>query len=461
MMNEKVINKMKSEMKTLSHNNGHICPEIDNKIDDIDADVINNVNYDFEDDVLSDVDYDSDAIEEKLSFSYRQTSDDYRLKSKSVVHFCGGGGEEEYEKKRGGGKTINFMDDMEQEAEFSDDDDDGEEDRQIEHSIYIKLENKKYASALEGLSVLNGKLNWLEEKAHIGGDVDSFVKNDKDYPNIPLNNISIVECHPIRKSPKRRSSSGPKSPRRFYPTKHIAVKIGNKTFIEFKKEHQQVEQKKLCNAIKDGKECRFGDRCKFLHQMPNRQQKPICKYGIKCGNKKCTFVHPDGKIINIVEKRLDSTGPALKTSRTKLADNSLKETKFGSNHGSQEVVSFDPSSYRKIWLCKNVFKISKTTGEVLYESIKIEEIGNCRFGDHCIYAHSLEEIRQNVESCKFKEECKGVKITQIQKDDKKVRRYENNFETRKCCRLHPKERFIDYIKRIQLNNEESRSGGIM
>ncbi|MGL5962379.1 MAG: zinc finger CCCH domain-containing protein [Cetobacterium sp.] len=441
---------MKSEIKTPSHNNGHICPEI--VYDD------NDVGFNYEDDVLSDVDYDSDAIEEKLS--YRQKNLEYQTPSHKSIHFLENNNDDDNENRRQ--KSIFFVED---EKEFSDDDDDNsdddEEDRKIEHSIYIKLQNKKYASTLEALSILDGKLNWLEKIPF--NTPSSSPVNDKDYPK-DYPNISIE--NPIKSPPKRVRSSNahnrrPSGPTRFYPAKHISIKIGNKTFIGFKEEQKQEEQqiKKLCNAIKEGKECRFGDKCKFLHQI--FQNKPNCKYGVKCGNKKCTFIHPDGKSPPTKIKIKSPTGGRKNATDHQISSKLSADVKVKRERPADittiTTTSYDDTpSFRKIWLCKNIFKISPSTtssgGDHLYDSIKIEETGNCRFGDHCVYAHSSEEIRQNLEECKFKEECKGVIITQIKKDDKKVRRYENNPEARKCCRLHPKERFIDFIKRIQLND---------
>lgn len=404
MMNEKIIN-MKSEMQTLSRSNGHICSEIAEKIEDnVDVDY----NYYDEDDVLSDVDYDSDSMEEKLSYKSRQNS-------------------------------HRFLDE-EEEEEFSDDDDDDheEEDKKIEHSIYIKLQNKKYTTALKGLTVLDGKLNWLEKTPLTDTLLSPSISliSNNEYPNIDIE---------LPKAAKKLSSRIPSGEKiKFHPTKHIAVNIANTNFIGLKEVEQKFDQqiRKLCNAIREGKDCRFGDKCKFLHQIPD--QKPNCKYGIKCGNRKCTFFHPDGKI-----KPKSPTPQQPTPPRKARSEDSNKPAKSVSPGNVEVTTSFDPSSYRKIWLCKNIFKISTTSGS-LYDSIKIEENGHCRFGDNCVYAHSTEEIRQNLEHCKFKEECKSVKITQIKKDDKKVRRYENNSETRKCCRLHPKERVIDFIKRIQL-----------
>ena len=412
----------------LSHSNGHICPEKDIYIDDVDTDIDVGFNYD-DDDVLSDVDYDSDAIEETLS--YRQQNLENQLHSSSNNQKTAKAksyrySEEEDENRR---RTIFFEED---EKEFSDDEyydsDDNEEDQEeIDHAIYIKLQNKKYASMLETLSVLDGKLNWLEKIPNCS--FHSFVNNE-DYPKIKQTRSFI-------KIPKKRITTTSNIPTkiRYYPAKHIAIKIGNKTFIGFK-EHIK-EEKKLCNAIKDGKECQFGDKCKFSHKIP---KKPNCKYGVKCANKKCTFIHPESPVLE--QQQILSVSPKTEHYKKSIvrSPNIITTTSYD-----------DDTSFRKIWLCKNIFKFSTTGEKFLYDSIKIEKTGNCRFGDHCVYAHSSEEIKQNLEECKFKEECKSIKITQIKKDDKKVRRYENNPETRKCCRIHPKERFIDFIKRIQLN----------
>lgn len=449
MMEEKVIT-MKSEMKTLSSENQmllerHICLE--------EVATENQVEYDYDDDVLGDVDYDSDCIEEQLSSRNNKTSHRLYYDAENIAH------------------------DWEEEEEFSDEEDDDdqndvEEDRQIKHAIYLKSQNKKYADTLEKLSVLDGKLNWLE-KIPVNQQV---VFDNKEYP--ALN----------KKSPRKQTAKI--SPSKYSPANHIEIRVGKKTYIglsipktnykttalcrfiangveckmgekcrfshgEQRQQQSMMQSNKLCNAIRDGRECRFEDRCKFSHnieqyrqerqemsrqetmRMRHEQQKPNCKYGTNCGNRKCTFVHPDGK----------SASPRISKSDNSVVEVALKTGSPRKASGSSVGVttSFDNELFRKIWLCKNMFNVVKDSTNL----VKIEETGKCRFGDHCVYAHSIEEVRQNLDHCKFNEDCKAVKITQIKKDDKKVRRYENNLESRKCCRLHPKERIIDFIKRIQ------------
>jgi len=274
------------------------------------------------------------------------------------------------------------------------------EEEEADHAKYIEFENERYKDSLEKLGILEGKLNWTERSNYIENSI-----SDVDLDQFPF--ISKIKSVLRLRSRSRSGDALPKCKPKFVPATHIKIKIGDETCIIFKRE---------CKAYLAGN-CRFGDKCKFLHikRKSNRNSKPMCKYGLKCGNKRCTFIHPH---------------PA----------NNL-EISTSSGYSSSSDVKPVQQMNHKIWLCKNMFNVLND---------QIVKIGECKFGEGCRYAHRKEEISHNVEQCKFQERCKSIKITIISNDGKKVRRYKNADDKQKCCRLHPKERIIDFIKRVKV-----------
>jgi hypothetical protein len=79
---------------------------------------------------------------------------------------------------------------------------------------------------------------------------------------------------------------------------------------------------------------------------------------------------------------------------------------------------------KKNWFCKNLI-----------------QTGTCRFGDRCIYSHTLEEIEQNVDWCKFKFRCNNVNRVG---ETKYI-----NVGKYKCIHRHPNENITNLINRIQ------------
>jgi hypothetical protein len=130
-------------------------------------------------------------------------------------------------------------------------DEEEEKDKEISNAIRLQLLRERSKKQLEGLSVLEGKLNWLEKVPIIESDVD----ND-DYPVLG----AIVKPAPKKQEPKIQMRSPNRSPVKYVPAAHIIVKKGNRTYIEFEPVY--------CKAIKEGKPCAFGDKCKFSHDLP-------------------------------------------------------------------------------------------------------------------------------------------------------------------------------------------------
>lgn len=79
---------------------------------------------------------------------------------------------------------------------------------------------------------------------------------------------------------------------------------------------------------------------------------------------------------------------------------------------------------KKKWFCKNLI-----------------QTGECRFGNKCIFAHTLKEIENHTEKCKFGHRCNNV--SKISKNE-----YINNGYY-KCIHRHPNENINNFIKRVQ------------
>jgi len=285
---------------------------------------------------------------------------------------------------------------------------------EAEHARYIEVENERYKDALQKLSVLEGKLNWIDKC----DESTTMGLSHVDFDQFPF--ITKVVSEKIRFQ-KRKSPIGPilRRVRKFVPATHIKIQIGEETCIILKRE---------CKAYNAGK-CRFGDKCKFLHKtakVTRQKNKPECKYGSKCANKRCTFIHTNLEI---------STSSGYSSS----SNNEVAPKTLGTNDKEMKSCNY------KVWLCKNMFDIVND---------QIVKIGDCKFGEGCRYAHRKEEISQNVETCKLLEKCRSIKVTveivMTNNEERKVRRYKNVNEKHKCCRLHPKERIIDFIKRVKI-----------
>jgi hypothetical protein len=377
--------------------------------------------YDHDDDAFSDVDYDSDDCEASL-MKRRYDEDD------------------------------------------SEDDiwEDDEEDEEISEAIRLQLLREKSKKQLDGLCVLEGKLNWLEKVPIVESDLD----ND-DYPVLG----AIVK-------PSHKDKNTSPGSMKYVPATCIKVKVGKRTYIEFEPvycktvkdgkkclfgekcnfSHDMPKPEidystRLCNFIRNGEDCKFKERCKFSHDITilkkrkpsnerktERGPKPMCRNGLKCENRKCTFTHPPGH-------NKSKFPPIPRTQYFSPKRSSPRSSPKRSPQSSPKHVPVPID--KKFLLCKNIFKIEGET---------IIIIGKCRFGAECKFAHSRVEVEQKIKEnlkdfeCKHKI-CKGVDtefITKKDKDgkDRKTRRYKNN-ATRKCFKIHEKERITDFIIRTQ------------
>lgn len=291
-------------------------------------------------------------------------------------------------------------DEDEEEDEMWEDED---EDPKIAANIRLNLLREQHKTQLKGLEVLEGKLNWLKKVNQ--EDFHSTHISTKDYPQLGL-----------KKQQRRKktvASPPKKSPTKFQPS-GIKIRYGNSTFIEMRP--------RLCRSIKEGKPCRFGDRCIYVHEKPT----PIVKK---------TPPKPHHQSPQRQSPQLQSPQRQPQTSPVKSP---VKPEKRYVN--------------KKSFLCRKMFKI---------QNGDISEVGKCEHKNNCIFAHSWIEVRDKINKdiadfqCRYEKNggCKNVKIEFASKKDntgtmRTVRRYEN-VDGRKCMGIHEKERIKDWIVRTQ------------
>jgi hypothetical protein len=189
--------------------------------------------------------------------------------------------------------------------------------------------------------------------------------------------------------------------------------------------HEKIEQKikPICKFFLSGQICKYENTCKFSHEVVvPKKVRTLCRNGINCSNKKCTFFHPKSEnenFSNEVEQKLVEKEPKMTTDEKKFV------------------------------LCRNMFKVSES----------IEKIGECSFGNKCRFSHSWQEVRDFIENSDFKcmfeekfKKCRGVVVEKQQKvigeKTKTILRYKNAVE-HKCFKIHKMERVKDFIIRTQ------------
>ena len=420
--------------------------------------------YNYEDeDAFSDVDYDSDDCEANLNKGRCDDSED----------------------------------------EIWEEDDNEKEDEEISNTLRLKLLREENKKQLEGLSALAGKLNWLE-KVHPVGESD--VDND-DYPvlgaiikptpkapkrktnrsphhtpNKPASYIevrvgnrnfievrdvickSLLEGKTCSRGEKCRFSHDLPKPKIDHSTRLCNFIRNNEQckfegrcrfshdLSKFKTDHST----RLCHYIRNNEQCKFEGRCRYSHDLSkrsppstdNKPPKPMCRNGLKCENRKCTFTHPPGH--KKAPKQLTHKPPTVRTPHSSPAARTPHSSPAARTpHSSPAARAPHSSPDKKFLLCKNLFNVN---GGI------IETIGPCRFANNCMFAHSRMEVEKRIKDnlfefeCKHKD-CKGVEVEFITKKDKegkerKTRRYKNS-ASRKCFKIHQNERITDFIVRTQ------------
>lgn len=384
--------------------------------------------------------------------------------------------------------------DLWSEEEFEEDDDESEPDESKEE--YLKsLKRQNDILMISGLN-LEGKLNWCDTSStqqieaeeirveKIKKDRPKFAQlSKKQFTNATQQNSPVLLLHMGRTSWDVKRNNEPV----FTGGQSITFRSNCGYFQQYGKcqfgakciffhPNTPTHSKEKCKFFTQYGHCKYGNDCRFLHpveQSVQQANKPVagkaiqqedtiqqvdkpqdklpsvdktsqCPAGSKCTNKQCCLFHSHR---HRSPRHKSNTATRDNFCKHGISCNRMDTCKF-IHHAETMVKQFDQHVHqerereiKKMWLCKKQFQITKDA---------IATKNECRFGLKCLFAHSKEEVLQMVEQCKNGETCKHVSLVFKQDEQgKKIRRYDV-VQNKKCFRIHPKERVIDYIKRTQV-----------
>jgi hypothetical protein len=319
-----------------------------------------------------------------------------------------------------------------------------EEDEALLEKLKREMEREKALKQMEGLSVIRDKLNWLEKVPDVFAETDRD-QTDSDFPALGTKNTAFKRL-------VSKVSGGFLLPN----NSTIQVFIRDRTYIEF----GDIK----CKLYKEGL-CEKGADCEYTHddiQSQKRGRGRVCRFvqqGKECKFTNCKFSHDlyDPPASHHRTKR-----PARRDERPLDPTQKQAQNVFGAQNTSpkrspprvERAASSRPQTEdKKFLLCRNMFKV---------DDKNISEIGPCKFGNNCIFAHSWNEVRERITLaptnfyCRHESvtgRCKGVIVTKHAKTDSKgvvrtVIKYSNNPDFR-CSKLHKSERVKDFIVRTQ------------
>jgi len=343
-----------------------------------------------------------------------------------------------------------------------------EEDEMLQRAIRLETLRAASRKQLEGLSVLEGKLNWTQVASS-----PPIVTNEA-YPG--QNGVKRPKKKYIPKKDDRRLQ---KVAIPAYKPARIRVYLGPEVGIGFEDTY--------CQDFKNGKICPFGDKCKYLHQYEVKKPEPcrngdkckygtkckflhekvsdvgLCKLGKRCKYENCKFSHDMGLCLAIKNKQVCKYGINCKYSH-EIAPKGVPKGILKANP-EKPVVRMPnkspqkPQEDKKHLLCNNMFTV---------ENGQIKVIGVCKFGAKCIFAHALaevsEKIKNNPTQFNCTDKCKYVTFDLITKKDKdgkdrKTRRYKNNNDSFICRKIHLNERVTDYLGRTWFERKVDATSG--
>lgn len=334
----------------------------------------------------------------------------------------------------------------------SEDDDDDDSDNNAESLNCTRSPIRQLSpSLIAKMTEANvGRLKWLEQTPP-----DNSVNvelTEEDLSSFP----PLSQSEPDQKKQVRRSNPQKKSPSKNkrtpvrmridfvrdgpYEIKFVASEqhvVSDKTKNKPKKDkliesdQKDKQEPKICRSIFNKTECLFGDKCKYSHELPlcramengnlcmrgstcRFRHIPICQTN-KCEDKKCALFHPSKEDVARVR--------GMKTR-----------------------------------LCKYVLQVDETTGKCSFS-------GKCPSGDACKFAHTMAQVKDAVEPCRLKNNCKLVKIVTRLPSRKLSTKPEGNKVVGKtvyknvpggpCCwRLHPDEVIANFVARTSIKKKE-------
>lgn len=154
--------------------------------------------------------------------------------------------------------------------------DEEEDDKIISNEMRLQIMRDADRKQCEGLSVLEGKLNWLEMMPNPRESAESDL-DVKQFPSL-IKPVSSNQTQKVGATNKKTRS--PNTSPKFVSAPSIKVTVGKKTYLGF--EHI------ICKALKEGMTCLKGDACKYSHDLP----KPPIDYSTRL----CNSIRYGGKM---------------------------------------------------------------------------------------------------------------------------------------------------------------------
>lgn len=203
-------------------------------------------------------------------------------------------------------------------------------------------------------------------------------------------------------------------------------------------EKAAAPKKALCRNYPN---CSYGDSCKYLHTsqpklLVREHMQTACNFYPNCKKgDACTFLHLDRPTLPASAVYIDPTG----SQNNKMLPGMINNKK-------------------KHLLCNNMFTITKT-------KIQPSAPGFCKHGDNCYYAHSLQEVKDEIVKDSFKclhKECRGVELVTkiVEKNNKQLKKIKYiNASTSQfiCLKSHNKENPSNFILRTAEAREKFKA----
>jgi len=347
-----------------------------------------------------------------------------------------------------------------------------EEDEELIEKMKKEVEREKALKQMEGLAIIRDKLNWLEKVPDIETSGTTSAKFDEnsfcgqDSKNFPALELGVKNDN-FNKRVVSKVSGGFLLP----SNSTIQVFIRDRTFIEFGEIRCKLFSEGLCTK---------GSACEYTHYKPRPflqkrglYENRVCRFvqqGQVCKYTNCKFSHDintsgknqeydvDVDTSHVSKRRQEYKGAyePLKNKNSFYHPETEDQTEESKNNKSSPVrprSPVTPTEDKKFLLCRNMFKV---------DGKAISEIGCCKFGNNCIFAHSWTEVRDRISQspgnfyCKHEtanKRCKGVFVIKLARTDSKgvvrnIIKYKNNPDF-KCSKIHKTERVKDFIIRTQ------------
>ncbi|UPA43519.1 zinc finger CCCH domain-containing 37 [Iridovirus CN01] len=297
-------------------------------------------------------------------------------------------------------EEIIFEEDEEEEEIF-------EEDAEISNTIRLKILQEQNKKQLEGLGALDGKLNWVSSQEEPEKDI-KFSELCKEKKTKPVKVMKIPKY--TKYNPAKISVGTGLNVIKFSLCDKL--RAGNKCEDDSCLLSHDLVGNILCRNVKNGFDCKQGDKCKFSHDRSTAidvnyggldHKLIVCKFTLMdmpCSfGDKCRFSHDKNLEVN-----KDVILDLIKSKKMPCKSASLGiECRFGDRcKFSHDIPVVEKSS--KSVLCKSItmgiqckfgdkckFSHENPFAKILCKSVTMGI--PCKFGDKCKFAHSKREMR--------------------------------------------------------------------